>query len=98
MAAVGAKVTQVSTNKMLRPRKIDNVSISQPAVGDLNLGFASALGHFHVLVDTLSDEAKAGESMCIGVGNEWDDFSTENGQECSSAVIMQLKSQHGCNR
>ena len=95
---MGAEVTQVSTNKMLRPRKYGNVSISPPAVGDLNLGFASSVGHFHVLVDTLSDEAKAGESMCIGVSNEWDDFSTTNGEECSSAVIMQLKKQHGCKR
>ena len=98
MAAIGAEVTQVSTNKMLRRRKFANVSISLPAVGDLDIGFSSAIGQFDVLVDTLSDEAKAGESMCIGVSNDWDDFSTDNGDECSSAVIMQLKSQHGCNR
>lgn len=83
---------------MLRPRKQSNVSISLPAVGELSLGFASAVGKFNVLVDTLSDEAKAGESMCIGVNNEWDDFGTSESEECSSAVIMQLKRQHQCSR
>ena len=97
MAAVGAFVTQVSTGN-LRPRKQSNVSLSQPAIGELNIGFASAIGRFNVLVDTLSDEAKAGESMCIGVDNDWDDFGTSDGEECSSAVIMQLKKQNKCDR
>lgn len=80
---------------MLRSRKVDNVSISLPFIGDLEIGFASALGHFHVVVDTLSDEAKLGESICLGLR---DDISEENGVECSSAVLNQLKRQHGCNR
>lgn len=99
LSAIGAKVTQVSTNKLLRPRQQGNVSVSPPeGVGDLDVGFASAIGKFDVLVDTLSDESKVGESMCIGINNDWDDFSTENGEECSSAVIMELKRRHSCQR
>jgi len=96
LAAVGVAVTQVSTNKLLRNR--GQVSVTTPAVGQMGLGFASVVGKFDALVDTLSDESKAGESMCIGLDNEWDDFDTSDEEECSSAVIMELKRQHKCNR
>lgn len=82
----------------MKPRKQGNVSILPPEVGELNIGFASAIGKFDVLVDTLSDEGRAGESMCIGINNDWDDFNTESGEECSSAVILDLKKRHNCQR
>lgn len=95
---MGAHVTQVSTNKMLRPRKQKNVSISAPSIGELDIGFATAIGNFNVLVDTISDEGKVGESMCLGVENDWDDFGSTVENECSSAIIMELKRLHDCKR
>ena len=83
---------------MLRPRQQTKVSVSPPEGDNLGVGFASAVGKFDVLVDTLSDERKAGESMCIGINNDWDDFSTKNDQECSSVVIRELKIRHKCQR
>ena len=36
--------------------------------------------------------------MCIGIDNERDDFSTKHDEECSSAVILELKKRHNCKR
>lgn len=91
-------MTQVTSNKMLRARQNGKVSVSPPEGNELGAGFASTIGKFDVLVDTLSDEGKVGESMCIGINNDWDDFSTNDGEKCSSAVILALKTQHNCDR
>ena len=94
MNTIGAEVTQVSTNKLLRPRK--NVKTMPPDVGKMSLGFASVVGTFDAIVDTISDESKVGESRCIGDGDDWSNGS--DADECKSAVIIELEKQHECKR
>eukprot|EP00555_Chaetoceros_dichaeta_P011133 CAMPEP_0198267972 /NCGR_PEP_ID=MMETSP1447-20131203/35307_1 /TAXON_ID=420782 /ORGANISM="Chaetoceros dichaeta, Strain CCMP1751" /LENGTH=651 /DNA_ID=CAMNT_0043958807 /DNA_START=30 /DNA_END=1985 /DNA_ORIENTATION=+ len=89
MSIIGASVTQV-TNTNLKPRtNAPRVSILPPAVGTLSLGFASALGTFDCLVDTLADEADAVDTNY----DSFDDVPTDG-----KSVISLLKEQHGCER
>lgn len=84
VSAIGASVTQVTTAKMKARNNAPRVSILPPAVGNLSLGFASALGTFDCLVDTLADEADVGEIDRNGSGGQ--------------SVISLLREQHGCER
>lgn len=89
MSIIGASVTQVTPSN-LKPRKnAPRVSILPPAVGTLSLGFASALGTFDCLVDTLADEADAVDTNY----DSSDDVPTKG-----KSVISLLKEQHGCER
>jgi hypothetical protein len=68
-----------------------------PDVGKMSLGFASVVGKFDTLVDTLSDESRLGESRCIGDSDDWTNDSGK-ADECKSAVILELEKQHNCQR
>jgi thiol-disulfide isomerase/thioredoxin len=101
IAALGAKVTQVSTNKLLSisvNSRNKSVSILQPGVGDLEIPFCSALRKFDAIVDTLSDESSGNgpdnSSIVCVLGLE---YSTKK-EECKSAVISQLNKQNKCHR
>ena len=97
MNTIGAEVTQVSTNKLLRPRNQGkSVKVMPPDVGKMSLGFASVVGTFDAIVDTISDESKVGESRCIGDGEDWSNGN--DADECKSAVIIELEKQHECKR
>uniref|UniRef100_A0A7S3PZB1 Thioredoxin domain-containing protein n=2 Tax=Chaetoceros debilis TaxID=122233 RepID=A0A7S3PZB1_9STRA len=101
IAALGAKVTQVSTNKLLSlsvNSRNKSVSILGPGVGDLEIPFCSALRKFDAIVDTLSDESSGNgpnnsSTVCV-LGLE---YSTKK-EECNSAVISQLNKQNKCHR
>ena len=95
LSVVGADATQVTTNKLLRPRK--QGKILPPDVGKMSLGFASFVGKFDALVDTLTDESRLGESRCIGDSDDWSNDASV-GDECKSAVIVELEKQHDCKR
>jgi len=95
MSIIGASVTQVTTSKIKPRNNAPKVSIIPPAVGDLSLGFASALGTFNCLVDTLGDESDVIEAF--------DDDSNDVMYEGSKggddkSVIGLLRKQHGCER
>jgi len=82
VSIIGASVTQVTASKIKARNNAPRVSILPPAVGNLSLGFASALGTFDCLVDTLADEA----DVQSGGGNG------------GKSVISLLREQHGCER
>ena len=67
LSTLGGDVTQITTNKLIRERKHAQVSISPPEIGELELGFSSVLGSFDAIVDTLEDEAKSADAMCMGL-------------------------------
>mmetsp|Transcript_19094 Transcript_19094/g.26872 ORF Transcript_19094/g.26872 Transcript_19094/m.26872 type:complete len:416 (+) Transcript_19094:923-2170(+) len=112
LATLGAKVTQVTTDRFLSPRKVgkaSSVSIIQPAVGKLKLGFSYAIGRFDALVDTLTDEAKVGETMLQSYQKSYgSDDASGNPEhnpdfdwdvfENSSAVLRELKNRNKCSR
>lgn len=91
LASLGGDVTQITTNKSVKPRNQLNVSISPPGIGDEEFSFSSVM-NFDVLVDSLSDEAKLGEASCRGLADD------NAGEVCSSAVIKLLQKQNRCKR
>ena len=109
-------MTQITTAPLLRPRKkAPSVNILPPAVGKLQLGFASVLGQFDALVDTITDEAKVGAVAFDSNINDYDGDDEEEGNDddetsdwdylsdaakdnVASAVVNELKKQHGCDR
>lgn len=77
---LGADVTLVTTG---RPRiKNGRVNIMQPMDGESEVGFASALGQFDTLLDTLYDENN------VGTGRS----------QMGSGVVEQLRRLHNCKR
>jgi len=101
VSIIGASVTQVTTSNLKPRNNAPRVSILPPAVGNLSLGFASAIGTFDCLVDTLADEAKNGGNF------NYDDFfddpdTIDNYYPASGgdtkSVISLLREQHGCDR
>ena len=94
LASLGGDVTQITTNKLLRPRKQSKVSVSPPGIGDEEFSFSSVM-NFDILVDSLSDETKLGEAACRGLN---DDTIAGGGGVCSSAVIKLLQKQNKCKR
>ena len=95
ISTLGGEVTQITTNK-LKSRQT-NVSISPPGIGELELSFCSVLGRFDALVDTLSDEAKLGDAVCMGLDDAYARDDASNSM-CSSSVIRLLQKQNKCKR
>lgn len=95
LSTLGGDVTQITTNKLIRERKHAQVSISPPEIGELELGFSSVLGSFDAIVDTLEDEAKSADAMCMGLDENVD---SNDERRCSSEVITMLQKQNNCKR
>lgn len=95
LAVLGGRVTQITTNKLLRPRRGTNVSVSPPGIGEEEFSFSSVM-NFDSMVDTLSDETKLGEAACRGLYDG--DAILGVGEPCSSAVIRLLQRQNRCKR
>jgi len=86
LSIIGASVTQVTTSKIKPRNNAPKVSIIPPAVGNLSLGFASSLGTFNCLVDTLADE------------DSYDDSNGSSMVGDGGSVISLLRKLHGCER
>jgi len=84
LVALGAKVHMVSTGT---PKVPSTVDCMPPGTDDL--GFAQVLATFDVLLDTLSDEARLGESS---IGD--DNIMIRSG----SGVVQLLSKRHLCHR
>jgi len=87
LAALGAKVVQVSTGM---PKTRGNVELMSPAVGELDLGFADVVGEFDALLDCMTDEAKLARMRV----REEDDMA----ELVSGGVVAELRKQHKCRR
>ena len=65
------------------------IEILPPNVGKMSLGFASAIGEFDVLIDTLGDELGMGRSPSI--------LNNMDHVDDSSRFLQQLQELHGCS-
>ncbi|KAL9185865.1 hypothetical protein ACHAXT_003642 [Thalassiosira profunda] len=64
----------------------DLIEIMPPAVGTMSLGFATAIGEFDTLIDTLGDEMGAGRAMSL----------LDHDAVGSGRFLHQLTELHGC--
>ncbi|KAL7530032.1 hypothetical protein ACHAXR_005986 [Thalassiosira sp. AJA248-18] len=76
-----------SPTEVASSKNKDLVEVLPPAVGKMSLGFATAIGEFDTLVDTLGDEMGMGSARTL-VGNDF----MHGGR-----FLEQLKELHGCN-
>eukprot|EP00978_Attheya_sp_CCMP212_P001364 scaffold2856_cov47-Attheya_sp.AAC.1 len=101
LAALGADVKLVTTRRVQPNQK--GVEVMGPSVGELELGFAAALGEFDCLVDTLGDEAKSGEPLPQLMNYDDDNDNDEEDEDdwmrgAMGGVIDLLKRRHNCHR
>ena len=85
LAALGAHVHIVSTGTPNVPNHVHRMT---PATDDV--GFAAVVATFDVLLDTLSDETKLGETSLL----DNDALMTRSG----SGVVALLQKRHKCTR
>lgn len=85
LAALGAHVHIVSTGTPNVPNHVHRMA---PATDDI--GFASVVATFDVLLDTLSDETRLGETSLL----DNDTIITRSG----SGVVALLHKRHKCSR
>jgi len=69
------------------PSLPSDVEVLPPAVGAMSLGFATAIGEFDALIDTLGDEAGAGNARSVVDKNDE-----------ASDLMEQLRELHGCDQ
>jgi len=95
LASLGLDVSLVSTGNPKVNTRIGKLQILKPAVGDDEVGFASYIGEFDSLVDTISNELKTNFML-----NDDDDDDDDDIQDSpfGSSILGLLKSRHNCRR
>lgn len=91
LASLGMEVFMVSSKGNANVRKnIGNLQIMKPAIGESESGFASHLGEFDSLVDTIGNERTS------TVGSNFDEDEDDDMLSLGDSTLQMLRSQHKC--
>ncbi|KAL7564061.1 hypothetical protein ACA910_006964 [Epithemia clementina (nom. ined.)] len=94
LQALGSHVTLVSTQSphvsktKLSSSTSTTIQVTNPSMGDLDVGFAEALGTFDAVLDTIGNE--------LGGGGGGRGGAAVMDPDASSAVVRLLREQHDC--
>lgn len=102
LQALGSDVTLVSTQASKARQQMihtsssslsSTVTVTDPAMGSRDVGFAEALGTFDAVLDTIGDEQRRWPK-----GNRDDDIDDDDdrGSSSSSSVLGLLQQRHSC--